>query len=508
MINNRLILILFYFLIIYIIEIFPQDTTTSLVYKNNKPPKRTHFFYQPDPAYRLWQQFTLMREANAGNSLAQHELGLRYLLGDGVPADTLQGAYWIKEAADQNLAAASFNYGILFLNGWGVPWNPYEAFKYFYNAANAGMSNAQHIVGLFYTDNLVVKRNWAEAYKWIKKAADKEYEPAEESLDELIKKIPNDLLDTSFVSSKFTAGKKVHDDNSLTSSLGLVFIDFDLIADSLLEITDEMLISDLSNYGNDTLKQKGKSLSEFDFTLVPILKKYADNGSPEALTLLGRMYEKGIYFKKDLVTAATYYIRATRLDSPRAPRLLYDLLSYNSPMKEIQLLTEKNDPEALFAWYGLNILGYDFRIAEADAYNLLQKSASLGYIPAINELGLNYFTGNFLSQDKQKAIDLWRTAENFNNNEAKIRIAAGVIFDEIQGIAYDEAIETLKKFSDEGSVLSQAALAYAYENGKGLSVNQAEAVRYYRYAATRGSRFAYNELTRIYNEIRPQDFQF
>jgi uncharacterized protein len=507
LLRNFSFILLFLISALYPVEAHGQDTTKSLVYKNNKPPKRTTLFYQPDLAYRIWQQFNLIREANAGNPLAQHELGLRYLLGDGVEADTLQGAMWIKKAADQNLAAASFNYGILLLNGWGVNWNPFEAFRQFSKAADAGMSSAQHIIGLFYTDNLIVKRDWAEAYRWVKKAAEQNYQPAQESLAELIDKIPAGLLDTAFIKNKIPENRTSTDDNSLTSTLGLVFIDFDAITDSVTEITDKMLVADLANPGNDTLKYNTESLFDYDFNRVPLLIRYADNGSPEALTLLGRMYETGVYFKKDLITAAAYYIRASRLDSPKSPRLLYDLMKNNSPLIEIQSLTEKNDPEALFVWYGLIILGFDLRIAESDALNLLQRSASLGYIPAINELGLNYFTGNYLQPDKQKAVDLWHTAAGFDNNEAKIRLATGIIFDEING-SYNEAIELLKKFAEEGSVLAQAALGHAYEAGKGAEQSQADAVKYYRYAAQRGSRFAYEELKRIYDAIRPEDTQF
>jgi uncharacterized protein len=130
-----LVLILFLFN-----EGFAQDTTSSLAFKKNRPRTvRGGFFYQPDLAYQMWQQFNLTREANSGNVLAQHELGLRYLLGEGIAADTIKGAYWIHKAAEKGLTAASFNYGILLINGWGVNWNPFAAYKYFLDAANDGM---------------------------------------------------------------------------------------------------------------------------------------------------------------------------------------------------------------------------------------------------------------------------------------------------------------------------------------------------------------------------------
>ena len=490
--------------------VFAQDdTTSSLAYKRNKPDKRPTPFYQPDLAYRLWQQFNLIREANSGNAFAQHELGLRYLMGDGVPADTTLGAEWIKKAADQNLTSAIFNYGILQLNGWGVKWNPFDAFKNFYKAATDGMAQAEHVVGLLYTDNLIVKKDYLQAYRWVKKAADQKYEPAEKSLKELISKIPPSDLDTSAVKEDPVLKDSTGDNHSLSSTAGLVFIDFDAIADSGQQVTDKMLVEDLSNPGNkdisDTTTEKDKSLEEVSQDKIAELLKLADYGSPEALTLLGRLYQKGIHFPKNNITAASYYVRAIRFDSPTASRLLYDLSKDSQFEKKVQSLSGKNNPEASFVWYYLTILGFDNRIVESDAVNLLAKSAASGYLPAINELALNYYTGNHIIKDRKKALKLWRSAEKQNNPEAKVQIAAAVIFGEIEDNDIADYVRYLEESSEKGSVLAQVALGYAYENGIGLTKSKAEAVKYYRFAAQRGNRFGYRELKRMYNEVRPAD---
>ncbi len=489
-----------------------EDTTSSLAYKRNRPDKRPTPFYQPDLAYRLWQQFNLIREANSGNAFAQHELGLRYLLGDGVPADTAQGAIWIKKAADKNLTSAIFNYGILQLNGWGVKWNPFNAFKDFYKAATDGMAQAEHVVGLLYTDNLIVKKDYLQAYKWVKKAADQKYEPAEKSLKELISKIPAGTLDTSSAKEDPVLNDSTNNNNSLSSTAGLVFIDFDAMSDSGQEVTDKMLVENLSNPGNenitDTTTEKEKSLEEVGSNKIADLLKLADYGSPEALTLLGRLYQKGVHFPKNNITAASYYVRAIRFDSPTASRLLYDLSKDGQFETKVQNLSKKNNPEASFVWYYLTILGFDNRIAESDAVNLLNKSAATGYLPAINELALNYYTGSHIAKDRTKALELWRSAEKQNNPEAKVQIAAGIIFGEIKSDDIADNIKYLTESSEKGSVLAQVALGYAYENGVGLEKDKAQAVKYYRFAAQRGNRFGYRELKRMYDEIRPVDALF
>ena len=192
--------------------IFAQDTTESLAFKNKRPTQKAPYFYRPDLAYQIWQKFKLTQEANAGDPLAQHELGLRYLLGEGMPADTTQAVYWIKKAADQNLTSAKYNYAILLFNGIGVPWDPFAAFKLLKSAADDGMVQAQYVVGILYTDNLTIRRDFNLAYYWIKKAAENEYEPAKEIISEIEPRTSKTIVD-SLLKNPDTPRKKSYSES-------------------------------------------------------------------------------------------------------------------------------------------------------------------------------------------------------------------------------------------------------------------------------------------------------
>ena len=217
-------------------DIFAQDSTKSLAFKNNRPQRNNPYFYRPDLAYQIWQQFKLNQEANAGDALAQHELGLRYLLGDGIPADTVKAVYWIKKAAEKNLTAAKYNLGIMLINGIGINWDPFLAFKYFRSAAREGMNQAQYVLGVLYTDNLIVKRDWNLAYFWIKKSADNDFEAAKEILPELEPKISKKIVDSLFNIKSLTVSdqQESNSETEIPSSLGLMFIDFGSIQDTTL----------------------------------------------------------------------------------------------------------------------------------------------------------------------------------------------------------------------------------------------------------------------------------
>ena len=492
---------------------YGQDSTKSFAFKNNKPQRITTLFYQPDLSYRIWQQFNLIREANSGDPLAQHELGIRYLMGEGVEADTVKAAKWIKSAADHGVTAAKYNYAILLINGWGTDWDPFKAFDFFKEAAEEGMPQAQYAVGLLYTDNLIVKRNWGKAYNWINKSAQKGDEDAVTTLKEIKKKIPEAKIDTSSANLSRGDSSVSMNDNSLKNSLGLVYIDFEDVLDSIPEVSNSRLLDDLSHCGytllSDSIK---KSIKDTNFTsisdFIPLINEAAVYGSPEALTFLGRLYESGIYYDKNLLTAIEYYIRAARLDSPTASILLYKMRKAGKFFPLIKKESDADDPVALFDWYGLEILGFDNQITLADAVKLIERAAKKDFVPALIEYGLYFYSGSTPKPEITKAFSLWSRAEKFGSVEARIRMNSAIILDQLPASNYDDNLKELMETSGKGSILSQAVLAYAYENGIGLEKNMANAVKYYRDAAQRGNRFAYDRLKNLYDSIRPSSPEF
>ena len=496
-----------------------QDSTRSLAFKNNKPYRRSPYFYRPDLSYQIWQQFKLTQEANSGDVLAQHELGLRYLLGEGMTADTTKAVHWLGRAADQKLPSAMYNYAILLINGWGVDWDPFRAFKYFKGAAKAGMIQAQYVVGILYTDNLIVKRDFNYAYYWVKKSAEEGYEPAEDVVVQIEPKISPSIVDSISkieAENQFDIKKGIEPElkSKLTSPVDLAFIEFDSIGDTITSITDSMLISDLDKIGIDSLLITMDADSTASITLlaspenVNKILELAESGSPEAQTIIGRMHEEGIYFNKDLITAAAYYFRALRIDSPKARYLLWQLSKSPGFLERVQSKAKNDETEAMFVWYGLNSVNYDNQLVIDDAINLLQKSADDDYIPAMIELGLNYYTGRYTIEDESEGLKYWKNAYLMGSTEAKVRIITASLYSDTELENPKSVFEELLKASENGSLLAQVGLAYCYQNGIGTAPSKGETVNYYRNASQRGSQYAYRELQRLYDEIRPDETEF
>jgi len=95
----------------------------------------------PDPAKAV---ACLTQAAGLGNDYARVLLGEMLLEGNGVPADWLNGAEWIRKSAYAGFSPAQFRLGIIYLIGdSATPKNEVEALAWFILAAEAGSKPAR-----------------------------------------------------------------------------------------------------------------------------------------------------------------------------------------------------------------------------------------------------------------------------------------------------------------------------------------------------------------------------
>jgi len=69
--------------------------------------------------------------AEQGHAQAQHNLGLMYHLGRGVPQDDTETVKWVSKAAEQGHADSQYNLGLMYGYGQGVPQDYVQAYKWF-----------------------------------------------------------------------------------------------------------------------------------------------------------------------------------------------------------------------------------------------------------------------------------------------------------------------------------------------------------------------------------------
>lgn len=123
--------------------------------------------------------------AGRGDVESQYDLGRMYTEGIGVDADVNQAMTWYEKAAAQGNARAEFKLGLACYEGSGVPRDLPRAFALFRRAAEKGYPAAQYYLGRMYADGQGVKRDTQAALDWYSKAADGGFNEARRAMIDL-----------------------------------------------------------------------------------------------------------------------------------------------------------------------------------------------------------------------------------------------------------------------------------------------------------------------------------
>lgn len=110
------------------------------------------------------------------------KLGVRYLLGRGVPQNDQKAFYYFNQAAEAGDPLAQNEVAYLYAAGKGTPRNYPKALFWYEKAANHGLASAAYNLGLMYLHGLGTPANKAKATEWFKVSAAKGFEPAREAL--------------------------------------------------------------------------------------------------------------------------------------------------------------------------------------------------------------------------------------------------------------------------------------------------------------------------------------
>jgi TPR repeat protein len=129
----------------------PQDDVGKMEYYRSLSMNRNH---------ELWGKAT-------------QRLGEIYFFGDeaaGIPRDQEQAAQYFRDAADAGEPLAQANLGMMYANGVGVPQDNATALKYFELAAAQGNGFAMHGIGYLYYVGKGVEKNETLAMEYFEKA--------------------------------------------------------------------------------------------------------------------------------------------------------------------------------------------------------------------------------------------------------------------------------------------------------------------------------------------------
>ena len=120
--------------------------------------------------------------AEQGEAEAQHNLGVMFHEGQGVPQDDAEATRWYRLAAEQDDAEAQYNLGVIYANGHGVPQDDAAAMQWYRKAAARGYVEGQYNLGVMYANGQGVPRDDVRAHMWFGLAAAQGHETGAENL--------------------------------------------------------------------------------------------------------------------------------------------------------------------------------------------------------------------------------------------------------------------------------------------------------------------------------------
>jgi TPR repeat protein len=138
----------------------------------------------------------LTARANKGDPRAELVIGLKYLSGDGVPADDVQAARWLARAANKGNAVAQNHLGALYQSGRGVTRDNAQAKRWYEAAATQGDRHAMSNLAVLYAGG--ESRDFSAAARWFQRSASLGYVDAQFNLAVLFERgdgVPQSLLD-------------------------------------------------------------------------------------------------------------------------------------------------------------------------------------------------------------------------------------------------------------------------------------------------------------------------
>ncbi|HLB43473.1 MAG: hypothetical protein A3F13_07225 [Gammaproteobacteria bacterium RIFCSPHIGHO2_12_FULL_40_19] len=115
---------------------------------------------------------------SAHYSDASTAMGVRYLLGRGVPQADAKAFQYFSEAADNDDPFAENEVAYMYAAGKGTTKDYTKAFFYYQKAANHGLGSAEYNLGLLYLKGLGTKQDPVLAAQWFKKSAARGFQPA------------------------------------------------------------------------------------------------------------------------------------------------------------------------------------------------------------------------------------------------------------------------------------------------------------------------------------------
>lgn len=361
--------------------------------------------------------------ANIGSNDIKLTLAYKFLYGRDIPADAEEAAFWMQKAVDNGDAEAQFALAELYEQGVGVDIDKNKALALYTSSAEQGNPKASLKLANFYYTGQMVEKDYLIAFEWYKKAF-----------------LLGNREATSKLAHMYEHGEGVNIDYIKAYDLyhqaainGEAYSQYKtgyiLLHSGVIEKNVEEAFKWLLNAADQNIKQAQTEVAKLILSkdklelsekkiAIEWLEKASANNESEATYLLGEYYLKGI---PGIITA--------------------------------------NEKKGL---------------------ELLQKSADLNCVKAMNRLGRIYLYGEYVIKDINTAYKWYNRAASFDSSEAQYMLG-WIYLSEYKNKSnkLTPAISWFELAADNQNVDAMLELGKIYENGMGVNRDLKMAYRWY-----------------------------
>ena len=397
-----------------------------------------------------------LKEAKAGNRLAQYNVGLYYHNGwSGVKQDYQQAAYWYRKSADQGYADAQLNLGYLYEKGLGVSQDSQQAVYWYRKAAEQGNVSAMFNLGSCYHDGNGVTQDCQQAVYWSRKAAEQGHGAAMCRLGNCY--YEGECVDQDYQQAVYWYRKAA----------------------------DQGVSSGMNSLGH--CYKDGNGVTQDYQQAVYWYRKADEQGSAAAKYNLAVCYYYGEGVGQDYEKAYELTLEALEeMDDPEEMALPYNLLAifYDNGQGVAKDGEMAEELYKLAISYGsmeakANLGGVYYNKGDyTEAFPLLSDAAADGLNSAQYLLGCMYRSGSGVTKNENIAIRWYKLAAA-QGHEKAIACLDDMYFDE----EAPEAFDWVKKRAQEGDAYSQYRLGKFYMEGTVVEQDYDEAKKWLDKAA-------------------------
>jgi len=240
----------------------------------------------------------LQTKAQAGNSVAQVNLGKAYEDGNGVPQSDNQAVKWYRAAAEQGNATAQNNLGLMFRLGRGVDQDKVEAVNWYRKAAKQENPSALFNLAAAYYNGDGVGVDDVAADAWFLLAQNFGSQPAAEAAKRMKEEVG-------------------HSQSAAFEKIGDMYQKGDDLQQSSSKAVDWYRKAAENGEGRAQMKLvsvllQGQSATNYG-EVRGLCEKAANLNFPPGAYCMGHLYEQGLGVERDISKAAKWFSAAANM---------------------------------------------------------------------------------------------------------------------------------------------------------------------------------------------------